>query len=88
MGWDIEKALSAPKRKRDTKTLIGRKYGKLTVLDFYGVSADRDSKFKCLCDCGNTVVVQKNKLISGHTKSCGCLRKENAKRLFEKHQQA
>ena len=29
----------------------------------------------CLCECGNTTKVQESNLISGHTKSCGCLRK-------------
>lgn len=27
----------------------------------------------CRCDCGNSSVVTSNNLISGHTKSCGCL---------------
>lgn len=37
----------------------------------------RDSRgcvlWKCLCDCGNEIVVSSNKLRTGHTRSCGCL---------------
>lgn len=35
--------------------------------------------YECLCDCGNNCVVDGGKLKSGHSKSCGCLRKENKK---------
>lgn len=85
LGWEFKKALFSPKRQRDKETIIGQKFGKLKVLEFCGKGDNRQSKFKCLCDCGKTIIVQKNKLISGHTKSCGCLRKENAKKLFTKH---
>jgi hypothetical protein len=33
----------------------------------------------CKCDCGNTTIIPTNKLTSGKTKSCGCLKKETAK---------
>lgn len=33
----------------------------------------------CLCDCGNYTVVPANRLKSGNTKSCGCLKKELSK---------
>jgi len=29
--------------------------------------------YKCKCDCGNIVYVPSNSLITGNTKSCGCL---------------
>ena len=32
--------------------------------------------WKCKCDCGNEKFVEYSKLVSGHTKSCGCLQKE------------
>lgn len=30
----------------------------------------------CQCDCGNTVIASTHALISGETKSCGCLKRE------------
>lgn len=33
-------------------------------------------KYKCICDCGNTLYVSRQGLKDGHTKSCGCFRQE------------
>lgn len=30
-------------------------------------------RYECICDCGNVTWVQKSKLLSGHTRSCGCM---------------
>ena len=55
---------------------IGQKFGKLTVVGF----DDNDKNLiYCKCDCGNYKYIKKNLLISGGTKSCGCLRREMAK---------
>jgi len=56
--------------------LIGNKYGKLLVLDYIPRSLHKRTKYKCVCDCGNEVIVEGSKLKNGHTKSCGCIRKE------------
>lgn len=73
-----------------TNNYIGKKYGRLTVIS---KSEDKKSKsgkttyhmYLCKCDCGNMVEAMIGHLISGHTKSCGCLKnKWNVKneRLF------
>ncbi len=41
--------------------------------------------WKCECECGNTVVVRGQALRNGNTKSCGCLRNENAVNLKYTH---
>lgn len=61
--------------------LVGKKFGKLKVLKFWktkrkGRIGNRASWWTCLCDCGNKKQVQGGRLVSGHTKSCGCLSKE------------
>lgn len=76
MGWDIESALTTPKRSRDRDSLIGQKFGRLTVTKFSHVSKNRQSYYECVCDCCKTCVVNANKLLSGHTRSCGCLQYE------------
>lgn len=50
--------------------LAGKRFGKLIV---EGWNQDTQ-KWSCKCDCGKTTEVTSNKLTSGHTKSCGCLR--------------
>ncbi|OMC99153.1 hypothetical protein MKX34_26575 [Paenibacillus sp. FSL R5-0636] len=58
--------------------LTGRKYGRLLVI---GISEKRSksTKWICKCDCGKEKAVIDYNLKSGHTKSCGCLRRETAK---------
>lgn len=75
-GWGIEKALSAKKRTRDESALIGQKFGRLEVLKFVGVNSHRYSVYECRCDCGNVIEMDANKLRTGHTRSCGCLKQE------------
>lgn len=55
--------------KKHPKNIAGKKYGFLTVLK----RAERTSYWKCECDCGNITETRKDRLISGWTKSCGCL---------------
>lgn len=47
--------------------LEGKKIGHLTVMEYLG-----KSKYRCVCDCGNTTVVSAKNLTRGHTTSCGC----------------
>ena len=54
------------------ESLIGKKYGKLTVLEELGKNKWGKIIYKCRCDCGNTTDVLSNSLRTGHTQSCGC----------------
>ncbi len=61
---------------------IGRRYGRLTVLKFFG-TVKCMPKFLCRCICGTLCKVSAYCLNSGQTKSCGCLHREllgNARR--------
>jgi hypothetical protein len=53
---------------------VGNKYGKLTVIEFTGNTKSGDSRWKCLCECGNETTVARGELRRGSTKSCGCHR--------------
>ena len=57
--------------------ITGERFGKLVVLsmadDYYSPSGNRLSRCNCLCDCGNTTVVTMSSLVTGKTRSCGCL---------------
>ncbi len=71
--------------------LIGKKIGKLTVLDF-AYQKNKRKYFKCQCECGNTTFVLRDSLIKNATKSCGCIRiknsKDSLKSKFSKFQKA
>lgn len=56
--------------------IIGKRFGRLVAIECVGVAADKNTLWKCRCDCGNEVVVKNNNLISNHTTSCGCRQKE------------
>ncbi len=62
--------------------LSGKQFGRLTVLgaaDRNGCKDDR-TRWHCQCSCGALCVVGGKNLRSGTTSSCGCLRREVAKR--------
>jgi hypothetical protein len=55
--------------------MIGKKYNRLTVISRAKNEGTRAS-WNCLCDCGNSITLNGKQIRSGHTKSCGCIRKE------------
>lgn len=48
-------------------------YGRLTV-----IKQVDNLKWECVCSCGKSINVHKTNLRSGHTKSCGCLKKDHS----------
>lgn len=54
--------------------LVGRQYSNLAVLAHAG-KIKGDHYWCCACSCGEETTVRGKYLRSGHTKSCGCLRK-------------
>ena len=54
---------------------IGKTFGWLTVIDAYKDSTKGRYFFKCKCKCGNEVCKPYDKVISGHTSSCGCYKR-------------
>ena len=60
--------------------LIGKRFGRLTVIDKGTGRKTPNGCYKvtwiCRCDCGNIREFDGQKLRKGHTQSCGCLKKE------------
>lgn len=54
--------------------LTGQKFGRLTVLsqDFSGTLSGGGTHWKCLCDCGRTVIRRGHSMRIGDVKTCGC----------------
>ncbi len=56
--------------------LTGRTFGYLTVVKRAEKGDSRHRYWVCNCICGNEKIVEESHLKNGHTKSCGCYRKE------------
>ena len=65
--------------------LIGKRFGRLVVLAEADKGAQGKRRWLCVCDCGGFTVTGKSNLISGNTKSCGCLHGEMAAQRQYKH---
>lgn len=52
--------------------LVGSKFNKLTVTEFAGLDARRNSRWLCRCECGKTVTHTGCNLKKGTLKTCGC----------------
>lgn len=64
--------------KRCTKPMIGKTFGRLTVLEL-DHNENGVNFYKCKCSCNNIVVVRGADLRNSNTSSCGCLAKERAR---------
>lgn len=67
------------------KDLTGERFGKIRVVSFAGKNKRNHFVFNCECLCGKKTVVTKHKLMSGHTKSCGCSREEKGRKQLQTH---
>ena len=54
----------------------GQKFGKLTFIKLTGKKRGHALIWELLCDCGITIERAADDVRAGHTKSCGCYRKE------------
>jgi len=57
-------------------TIAGQRFGRLVTKQ--PVLHTRPAKWLCVCDCGVSIEARVSSLNYGSTKSCGCLRRENA----------
>jgi len=61
------------------RDLTGMTFGRLIVERENGrYPKSNKVLWECRCQCGNKVTVASGSLVTGNTKSCGCLRKETA----------
>ncbi len=84
---------SCPRCSKTYKTFLekGDTFGKLVVTGEV-VKVDTTGKplcytkykYECLCSCGKLTVVSRDKLVSGHTRSCGCIKSSTMSETFSK----
>lgn len=76
---------------KTTIDLSGKVYGRLTVQNDghrtkrTGVRMAHIKEWRCLCVCGGETYVTTGHITTGHTNSCGCWAKENARKLAYKN---
>lgn len=61
----------------------GRKFGRLIALEFNPIK--NRNAWNCVCECGGVATVLGRNLITGATRSCGCLNQEIRKRTVHGH---
>jgi hypothetical protein len=69
----------------ERENLIGKRFGRLTVIDFDHSDTHRNSYWLCECDCGNKSIVTRGGLTSGNTTSCGCYNKDRVRESTTTH---
>ena|SRR5215216_818264 len=65
----------------NTEDIIGQVFGRLTVVSYSHLQEDNERRkhfYNVRCSCGVEKLVTRNTLITGSTKSCGCLSREVA----------
>lgn len=54
----------------------------LYIVDRKSATKSRSKMWHCVCDCGKECDVPQSRLVSGKTRSCGCLRVKKIKELY------
>lgn len=51
--------------------LVGKRYGKILVVERLNATTHGDTLYRCKCDCGNEVIARQSNLVKRHNLSCG-----------------
>lgn len=70
---------------KTVKNISGMRFGRLTVQSREGSNSLWQAKWRCVCDCGNTIVALGRSLRDGNTTSCGCYRDDQCSAAQYKH---
>lgn len=69
-------------RQLHLKDLINCKFGKLTVIqNLQKTDKSRHNIWLCKCDCGTILEVSSDRLVTGNTSSCGCMRSKGEEKI-------
>jgi hypothetical protein len=63
----------------------GKVFGRLTAVSSAGSTSARVAKWVCHCSCGSVLEVRSSDLVSGNTKSCGCLHRDRTRSKNTRH---
>ena len=63
------------------KSLIGKRFGKLTVIERVENNRFNHVCYKCKCDCGGITIVDATNLRNNNTNSCGCIKSKGEMKI-------
>ena len=66
------------------KDFVGKKFGRLLVVEPAGLDKHGKRVWRCQCDCGGVSTADSSRLERGKVRSCGCLKREAAAARWEK----
>lgn len=76
-----------PKRLANPEDIVGKRFGKLTVIRYIGYLqfvSEKDHVYCCNCDCGTiNLQIKRRLLVRNFKKSCGCAHKDAGLRVKE-----
>lgn len=58
------------------RDISGIKFGRATAVQLHH-SGNHRRFWTCICDCGNVFIARQDQLVTGKTRSCGCLLRES-----------
>jgi hypothetical protein len=75
------------RKKKNIPTLIGRKFGRLLVMEmvYTDITGNANHGWRTICDCGNEKLTNSFCLKYGKTSSCGCYQREMFLKSSVKH---
>jgi hypothetical protein len=83
------KIATAQNGQKNVQDLSNKKFGLLTVIEKTNDRKNGSVVWKCKCDCGNICYIPARCLVTGNTKSCGCIKKsfgeQKIKELLEEN---
>lgn len=82
LGHGTKQSCGCLQEESRRQKLIGRKFGRLTVIRDTEESKHSCTIWECKCECGNPnpVYIRTDSLTCGETESCGCLHIETARK--------
>ena len=86
-GCRIRDARRSRPNKYTKENMIGKKFGKLKILDIIEYEYRKDAQLLCNCDCGNkNVLINMGNVLEGASLSCGCgMKKTQFKKKYNKY---
>lgn len=75
-------------KREKAQSLVGQVFGRYTVMEarVVNICGKNYTRYLCRCECGTERVVQRNDLLTGRAKSCGCRKTDEiAEMVSQRH---